>query len=443
MKTQYVSRRAFLRLTGSALGVGLLAACVAPAGQAPAASNAEAGAAPAQEPITIRFGRHDPGTGTEITIRSFEEEHPNIKIAMEQILEYETKIPALAAAGTLPDVVRSWEAMLFEMARGGQFIDEQPFVDVEPDFHAEDFYESVYAYPVMEGKRYGINDVIATHVTYYNVDLFDKAGVEYPKADSFSWDDFAEKARAITDADNQVWGSETIPVGWHYFTLKQLWQNGGDFFSPDYKTCIIDQTAAIEAVQFWADLMQSGDVMPTPSQMAGVGGAGATADLMSAGKSGMQRMGSWISTSLADAKIRFNVVPEPSRTRRATPAHGGLNAITSTSLNPQEAWMWVNYNCSTQGIYNYATGGRFPGARRSTNQIDPHPWEIKVDFDVDWDVILQSADYAYMLPGPCSEQEALKVIGDALEQIYDGKAKAADLFPQIKPQVDKILEECV
>lgn len=442
MKTQQVSRRTFLRLAGSTLGARLLAACVAPSSQAPASSNTNANAAPAQEPIMIRYGRHDPGTGTETTIKTFEEEHPNIKIQMEQIGEFETKIPALAAAGTLPDVVRSWEAMLFEMARGGQFIDEQPFVDAEANFHPEDFYESVYAYPVMDGKRYGINDVIATHVTYYNVDLFDKAGVEYPKADSFTWDNFVEKAQAISKPDQQIWGSETIPVGWHYFTLKQFWQNGGDFFSPDYKTCIIDQPAAIEAAQFWADLMQSGNVMPTPSQMAGVGGGGANADLMSAGKSGMQRMGSWITTALADAKIHFNVVPEPSKTRRATIAHGGLNAITTTSPHPNEAWLWVNANSSTQGIYNYATGGRFPGARRSTNKIEPHPWEIKVDFDVDWDIILQSADYAYMLPGPCNEQEALKVIGDALEKIYNGKAKAADIFPEIKPQVDKILADC-
>ncbi|CAN5792481.1 hypothetical protein BH10CHL1_BH10CHL1_40550 [soil metagenome] len=44
---------------------------------------------------------------------------------MEQILQYDQKIPALAAAGTLSDVIRSWETMLFEMAHGKQFIELQ------------------------------------------------------------------------------------------------------------------------------------------------------------------------------------------------------------------------------------------------------------------------------------------------------------------------------
>jgi multiple sugar transport system substrate-binding protein len=448
MKTQSLSRREFLRLTGTALGAGLLVGCVPQTVQAPAAANPEvkeeeAGeAAPAQEQIVIRYGRHDPGLGANTTIEKFMAEHPNIKIEMEQIGEFPTKIPALAAAGTLPDVVRSWEAMVFEMARGGQFIDLQPFIDTEPDFNPEDFYEAVYNYPVLEGKRYGINDVVATHVTYYNADLFDQKGVEYPDPANFTWQDFEEKARAISDPDNQIWGSETIPVGWHYFTLKQLWQNNADFFTPDYKSCIIDQPEAIEATQFWADLLLDGNVMPSPSQIIGIGGAGAAAELMGAGKIGMQRMGSWITTDLVNNNIRFNIVPEPTNKRLATIAHGGLNAITSTSPHPDEAWMWINANCSTEGIYNYAAGCRFPGARRSTNEIEPHTWVADVDFEVNWDVVLESVEYAYMLPGPCNEGEVLKVIGDSLEKIYSGEVKAADIFPEIKPRVNELLEDC-
>lgn len=452
MKTKPLSRREFLRMTGVALSAGVLAACApqttqstAPAGAEgqEAASQAEEkvsqAEAPPQEQIAIRYGRHDPGMGTNATIDRFMEEHPHITIEMEQIADYLTKIPALAAAGTLPDVVRSWEAMLFEMVAAGQFIPLDSYIATAPDFNPEDFYQQVYDYPVVEGKRYGINDVIATHVTFYNVDLFDQNEVEYPDPESFTWDDFEEKARAISDPDNQIWGSETIPVGWHYYTLKQVWQNNGDFFSPDYKTCIIDQPEAIEAVQFWADLLLDGNVMPSPSQIAGIGGGEVAAELLGAGKIGMQRMGSWITGDLINNDIRFNVVHEPSKQRRATIAHGGLNAITTTSEHKDEAWLWINAVTGTQGIYDYATDGKFPAARRSTNEITPHTWEADVDFEVDWDIILESVEYAYMLPGPRNEGEALKVIGDALEKIYTGEVQAAEIFPEIKPTVDEIL----
>jgi ABC-type glycerol-3-phosphate transport system substrate-binding protein len=258
----------------------------------------------------------------------------------------------------------------------------------------------------------------------------------------FTWADYEERARAISDPDNQIWGSETIPVGWHYYTLKQAWQNNGDFYSEDWMTSRLEDPATIEAVQYWADLLLDGNVMPSPSQIAGVGGAGVAAELFGAGKLGMQRMGSWITGDLMSKNIRFNIVPEPSKERRVTLGHGGLNAITTTSLHQQEAWMWVNANSSTQGIYNYATGAKFPGARRSTNEIEPHPWVADLDYEVNWEIIPQSLEYSFMLPGPCSEGEIFKVIGDALEKIYAGNAKAADIFPEIAPQVNSLLQSC-
>jgi hypothetical protein len=47
-----------------------------------------------------------------------------------------------------------------------------------------------------------------------------------------------------------------------------------------------------------------------------------------------------------------------------------------------------------------------------------------------------------MLPGPCNEGEVLKVIGDSLEKIYSGEVQAADIFPEIKPRVNELLEDC-
>src|SRR5262249_31044600 len=140
MTVNRLSRREFLILGRTVVGVSLLAAC-APVQPGATTSGGNA-AAPANEPVTIRYGRHDPGDGAQVTIKDFEAANPNIKVEMEQIMDFPTKIPALAAAGTLPDVVRSWEAMLFEMVRGGQFIDLKPFIEAQTDFHPEDFFEA-------------------------------------------------------------------------------------------------------------------------------------------------------------------------------------------------------------------------------------------------------------------------------------------------------------
>ena len=41
---------------------------------------------------------------------------------------------------------------------------------------------------------------------FYNKDLFDAAGLDYPTAD-WTWDDFAKDAAALTDTANGVFGS--------------------------------------------------------------------------------------------------------------------------------------------------------------------------------------------------------------------------------------------
>ena len=165
------------------------------------------------------------------------------------------------------------------------------------------------------------------------------------------------------------------------------------------------------------------------------------AELLAAGKIGMQRMGSWITGSLVEAGFRFNVVAEPSQARRDTITHGAFNNIATTSEHKDTAWMWLNYNTSTQGIYNYATEANFAGTRRSSNAIEPFPWVADVDIDVDWDVIPDALIYGHILPGPPNESESLKLIGDALEKVYAGDAQAADIFPEVAPKVTAVIED--
>jgi multiple sugar transport system substrate-binding protein len=372
------------------------------------------------------------------TIKSFQADHPNITIKMNVIDNFHDHVYALAAAGTLPDVIRSWEAMTLELGRHGQFIDIQSYVDATSDFHPEDFYENWWKYPVYGGKRFGVPDASAPHVTFYNMDLFDKAGVPYPDLNNFTWDDFVDKAKKLTDLSTGVWGSQSIPVGWQYYLLKMCWQNNGDFYSPDCMTCVIDQPPAVEAHQFWADVQLAGDCIPNPSQIASIGGENVAANLVAAGKAAMFRMGTWVVGQLIDGKIKFNIVPEPSKVRKDTITHGAFNAIPFTTKNVNEAWMWLDADCSTQGIYNYCANkdARFPGCRKSTNAMTPYPWvDSRVDWEVNWDVVPDCANYGHVLPGPNHEGEALKLIGDAQQAIFTGTAKAADIFKTIAPQV--------
>ena len=226
------------------------------------------------------------------------------------------------------------------------------------------------------------------------------------------------------------------------FSVKQAWQNGGSFYSEDFLECRLDKEETIQAIQFWADMLLDGNVMPSPSQIVGIGGGGAAAELLAAGKIGMQRMGSWITGSLVDAGFRFNVVGEPSQARRDTITHGAFNNISTTSEYKDIAWTWLKYNTSTQGIYNYASEANFlPEHVVHPMRLNPSPGSRRLTSRWIGDVVPDALNYGHILPGPANEGEALKLIGDSLEKVYSGSAKAADIFPEVAPKVTAVISD--
>ena len=95
-----ISRRTFLRFGGTVVGMAALAAC-APGAPPQAAGPAAAEAPPSAEPVTIRYGRHDPAAGVAVTVDAFHEENSGIKVEVEQIGEFHAKV-RYCARGALP-----------------------------------------------------------------------------------------------------------------------------------------------------------------------------------------------------------------------------------------------------------------------------------------------------------------------------------------------------
>lgn len=424
---------------GGAAPTPTTAAAAAPtAAPAPTTAPAAAATAPAvQGTVTVRYGIHDDPKARQLVLDAFAKQYPNIKVTIEQIQDFPVKIPTMAAAGTLPDVVRMWESMVLDMARAGQLIPLDDLISTQRDLNPDDFIPVFWNYPVVNGKRYGIADVFAPHFTFYDKDLFAQAGVPEPKPDEeWTWDAYVAAAQKNTRPKDKIWGSDTIPIGWQYWTLKMVWQDGGDWFTPDYQQCLIDQPQSISTVQYWADLLLKGDLMPTPEQaQATANGQGG--GFFDAGHVALGRWGIWLAADLLKQKFKWNFVPEPKKTERATILHTAFNAITKTTKNRDASWTWLNEMVSTEGTFDYAHQAAFPSVRKSANE--KKPWILDANVPVNWAIIPLAGEYGRVLPGPHNEDQALKLIGDALQAIYLGKRKAADVFKEIAPKVTSVI----
>lgn len=428
-----LSRRKFLKLAAiGAAGVSL-AACAAPPPRVEAPTQPQPTEAPkAMEPEgEITYVTHDPTTYRDKVKERFNKKYPKIKVNMQQIpSDFPTKIFASAAAGTLADVVRVWEPMVLDFGRAGQLIDLQPYVDAEKDFRPDDFIESLWNFPVIDGKRYGIADGWNGHLLFYNKDLFDAAQVPYPTED-WTWDQYVEAARKISKPDEKIWGSDTIPIGWLHWSYKNVWQNGGQVYNADYTECLLDSPEAAEGVQYWADLLQEAEIMPSPTQAEGLG------DLFQTGRVALQRMGSWAIAALAEAKFKWDMVPEPKRKERRTLLHTAFNVIPTTTKNKDIAWLWINELVSPDSLFDMTHANGTPAARRSVNERKP--W-VREGIEANWDVVPAAGDYGILVPAPPNVGEVEKIQADAFQAIYLGQRKAADAFKEIAPQVTKALQ---
>ena len=110
-----------------------------------------------------------------------------------------------------------------------------------------------------DGTAYGIPRDFDTIALYYNKDLFDKAGVEYPTAD-WTWDDLRAAAEKLTvkEGDNTTqWGTPRRMNGQqNWYNL--IWQNEGEILNEDQTEALLDEAATCEALQFAGDFHHDG-----------------------------------------------------------------------------------------------------------------------------------------------------------------------------------------
>ena len=140
------------------------------------------------------------------------------------------------------------------------------------------YRDNVYAMPV-----YG-----STLVMFYNKDLFDKAGVEYPN-DTWTWDDFLAAAKKLTVRDDQ---GRTLQIGClPYDPSSWIWSAGGKFANADCSELYFEDPKTLEGLQFYLDLKNKHKVT---SEALNTGGADPTAvNVFESGRVAMDITGPW------------------------------------------------------------------------------------------------------------------------------------------------------
>jgi len=363
----------------------------------------------------------------------FRRTHPHIKLTVQKVTsDYERTMLVRQAGQVAPDIVFMYPMALASYAARGAFIDLKPLIDADPDVALSDYYKPMIDAFTYKGKVYGLPKDASAPVIFYNKDMFDREGVEYPNP-SWTWDDFLRAAKKLTKTNAR---GRRIQFGTSGIDWPELvWQNGGELFTPDMKHCLLDSPEAIEAIQWKADLTFKHHVAPTPIEFEDRG----PVDLFETGKIGMfESIYPIVAEFRAKCDFEWDIALLPKgRCGRPAPCLGSAYAITTQCKHPKEAFEFVKFITGMEGMLRLAPVelASYKAVASRPEFLDPTTMPRNKQAAAD---VMQ---YARPLPQSPRWAEITAVVWNELDLVWRGKKTAEETCRTLVPKVDKLLAE--
>lgn len=262
------------KLTAGALAAGLPLTAFGHSAQARRAAQEQA------DLLFTFWGSPQEKTGVEAAAAAFAEARQAIAVEAQHIPNdsYQERIATMVAGGSPPDVayIVDWHAE--SLAAEDQLLDLAPVLANHPtagDYMPQSQYH-------LYGKYVGVNIGGEAIILYYNRDLFDEAGFDYPPSTpdaAWTWDEFVSVAQRLTrdrsgndatspdfDPNNiQTYGA-SIPYPWYGY-VPFIYSNGGRFANEEGTELVLNQPEAVEALQQIQDLIHVHHVIPNPASL--------------------------------------------------------------------------------------------------------------------------------------------------------------------------------
>ena len=428
----HVTRRSLLR--GSAAGAASFGLAALGGQSAVDRVQAAQDAVCGGEEITITYGIWDSAQlpAVETQAAAFKELHPTITVEPQLVPwdDYWTKLQTGVAGGAANDVFWLNAANLPVYASQGAIVPIQSLVD-DGSVDANAYPESLRSIYTFEGTVYGIPRDFDTIALFYNKDLFDAAGVEYPTAD-WTWDDLRTAAEALTVKNGDTttqWGfASTLEEQQSYGNF--IAQNGGHILNTEMTEAVLDEPAACEALQFAGAFIADGLSPSVAEQQAN----DPYEALFPAGVIAMIPGGSWNALTFSQANPAIQVAPLPMGKQRASAIHGLANVIWTGSQQQCAALEWVKYLASADAERILGETGTVIPAMEGLQE----DWVASIP-GMDLQVFIDAVDYSFPLPASPAGPEWEDKVLETLVEGWSGGIPADEICARADDAADAAL----
>ena len=316
----------------------------------------------------LEVGKESAGLVAQIA--EFEKLNPDIHVSVLSMgagSMNPQKLMTSIVGGVPPDVINQDRFTVGDWASRGTFRAVDDFLAKEsgPDaVRRADFYPAAWNEAVYKGKSYAIPTGIDDRMLLYSKDAFREVGLD-PEKPPRTWEELQDAAKKLTtlNADGTYKRIGFIPNYGNSWLYLYSWQNGGEFLSPDTRTCTLANPRTVGALQYMVGLYDAlgGNDKISIFQSSFQGGE---QNPFYTGKIGMFVSGSWEISNIARyaPDLDFGVAPAPVPAERLKGqgvfAHqpkyitwvGGFSfAIPAGASHPAEAWRFIRYMTSVRG----------------------------------------------------------------------------------------------
>ncbi len=389
---------------------------------------------PPAAPVTIRYftfsAAPDHLDDLDAMIAAFEAENPDVTVEVETAPfdEYFSKLRTQIAGGDAPDAFELNYESFVDFASKGTLADLSSMMASDESLDPSVYYQRALEAFNLDGTQYGLPESYSTVLLFYNKDLFDQAGLEYPTED-WTWADEKAAAKTLAGLGDDVWGFFAGIHFWEFY--KTAAQNGCSFFTDGQVT--IDQPACVEALQYMLDYVDEG-IQPTAAEMGGV----SDGDMFVNGQLGMITTGIWMFSAFESAPFPWDVQVEPGNTEKATHFFANGVAVSADSDRQEAAYRWLRFFTSSPEAAKIRVDASWELPTLTDESL--YDSYLAIEPPANREVVLKSLEYAIVPPVIERQAEMQDAVNALLERAVAGELTAQEALEQAKTEIEALLK---
>nr|WP_249306284.1 sugar ABC transporter substrate-binding protein [Lederbergia citrea] len=368
------------------------------------------------------------------------EKYPEITVKLQTsaFSGYYEKLTTQITSGTAPDIMALQATRTASFAPYNAFAPLDSFFEKTPEFDVEDVEKSI-----LDAFSYNNETLLVPYdfgplILYYNKDIFDQYGVDYPK-DDMSWDEFVETAKKVTQDTNKDGKPDTY--GFAFSTsfnqfIPWILNNGGHYLNEDDTKSLIQEREATEAIQFLGDLIYKDKVaMPNSDP----GNLDFDTENFYSGKVAMIVGGPWnFGNVYSKAQFKWDIATIPAGTAGpVTTVNGSGFGINAKSGNKDAAWKALSVILGKEGIDYLVESGRSYPARISSLEKFKEINQLPDNFDA---VSKAASNGSPIKTSEKNWSQIVQVLNDELGNVWFNNVPAKEVTKNIESQINSLLE---